>query len=414
VDRQIYVLPKMSKKKDFIFNMLGSLINAGVSVLLLIFVSRIGGEQMAGEFSLAYSTAQMMYTICVFEIRNIQVTDVRREYPFGVIGGFRLITTAAMWIFFAFFCAVKGFSGNTVAVMFILTLYMSALAFSDLFQGNMHLNGYLSLAGMSLAGEVILAFAVFAVLFVITRTLWISAIGMTVAVILWILLFDIPYNRKISVLNLGFDLKTQKNLFLCALPLFLSAFLHQYIFNSPKYAIDGYLSPIEQSCYGYLIMPTSFINLLSLFVFRPQLVSISAMWVNKERSEFIKKATFLFASVLIITVIVLGAGFFFGIPLLEFLYNSNLSGEKTSFMILLAAGGVSAFCTLIYTLMTVMRKQKYSLIAYGVAFVFAMFIPDYLVRMSGIVGAALSYLIEMAVLCAVMMALFIISLKKEK
>ena len=64
----IHKLPQQSQKKNFVFNMLGSLANAFVSLALLVVVSYVAGNAVAGVFSLAYSTAQMMYTICVLEM----------------------------------------------------------------------------------------------------------------------------------------------------------------------------------------------------------------------------------------------------------------------------------------------------------------------------------------------------------
>ena len=92
----VFSLPEKSKKKDFIFNMYGSMAVSFVSVLLLIAVSRLLGEEAAGIFSLSYSTAQMLYTLAAFEVRNIQVTDTKREFDFSDCLTFRLITIFAM------------------------------------------------------------------------------------------------------------------------------------------------------------------------------------------------------------------------------------------------------------------------------------------------------------------------------
>ena len=210
--------------------MIGSLVNAAVSVLLLVVTSHIVGGKAAGIFSLAYSTAQMMYTVSMFEMRNIQVTDAKGEFPFSYVEMFRIITTAAMWVFFAVFCAVRGYDGEKLVVMIALTLYMSLLSFSDLFQGNMHLNGYLSIAGKSLAGQVVLAATVFSVALFLTKKLWISVILMTISVALWIIIYDIPFNNNFDGLKPRFNFTVQKNMFLCALPLFLSSFLHMFQF----------------------------------------------------------------------------------------------------------------------------------------------------------------------------------------
>ena len=81
--RLVFKLPGKSAKKDFIFNMYGSMSVSFVSVILLIAVSHILGEESAGVFSLSYSTAQMLYTLAAFEVRNIQVTDTKGEFEFS-------------------------------------------------------------------------------------------------------------------------------------------------------------------------------------------------------------------------------------------------------------------------------------------------------------------------------------------
>ena len=407
-----YTLPQKSSKKDFIFNMFGSLINAAVSVSLLVVVSWIMGEKSAGMFSLSYSTAQMMYTICLFEMRNIQVTDVKREFGFESIFTFRIITTILMWLFFTVFSLVRGYSGEKFFLMTVLTAYMSLLSFSDLFQGSMHINGYLSLAGISLACEVAGAAISFIITLVITKNLLLSVAMMILVVILWIAFYDIPYSNNFVKITPKFNFVTQKRIFLCALPLFLSSFMHQYIFNSPKYAIDSFLTDVEQSHYGYLVMPVFCINLLSIFVFRPQIVTLSKEWAEKRYVQFKKTITKLYLWVATVTVMVLGVGYLLGIPVLEMLYSTNLSGKRNIFMILLLSGGFSAACTLTLTLLTTMRKQKLCLIAYLITMAFALSVPKLMVASFGLMGAAISYLCEMALLFVVMFALFVLNLKK--
>lgn len=411
----MYKLPQKSEKKNFIFNMLGSLTNAAVSVLLLIVVSNITkSAEISGSFSLAYSTAQMMYTICVFEMRNIQVTDAKREFSFASVSMFRILTIAAMWLFFAIFVTTKGYSGEKLYLMIILTAYMSLMSLSDLFQGNMHLNGYLSLAGKSLACEVALAAAGFTVALIITKKPTIAAGFMIVAAMTWLLLYDIPFSNNFAKIRPKFDFNTQKRIFLYAIPLFLSSFAHQYIFNSPKYAIDSILSETEQSHYGYLVMPVFCINLLSIFVFRPQLITLSKNWAEKQLSAFKKTILKLYVWVVVVTAVALIGGYFLGVPVLEMVYNADLTGKRSMFMVLLFAGGFSAASTLTMTLFTTMRKQKLCLIAYAITFLFALTAPQMMVKTWGIMGAALAYLCEMVLLFTVMFISFVISIKRER
>ena len=406
----VYRLPEKSAKNDFIFNVFGSLMNAAASVILLVVVSYVSGETIAGIFSLAYSTAQMMYTFSVFEMRNIQVTDAKGEYPFEYIGMFRFVTTGSMWIFLAVFCAIEGYKGEKLMAILLLTLYMSLLSISDLFQGNLHLQGYLGLAGKSLACQVFIASVVFAATLFFTNKLWLAITLMTISVAVWIVLYDIPYNNNFNKAKFKFDKSKILSMYLCAFPLFLSSFLHQYIFNSPKYAIDEVLTDVEQSHYGYLVMPVFCINLLSLFVLRPQLVSMSKNWLYGKYKQFIKTTIFFYLWIMVVAFAVIIGGYLLGIPILEWLYKADLSGERLTFMILLAAGTLGAYCSITSTLITVMRKQKYCLIAYCITFFASLFLPKYFVSKFGLQGAAWSYLIEMAILFITMLAIFIFTL----
>lgn len=408
----IYKLPMESQKKNFLFNMLGSLTNATVSFVLLLVVGYSTAD--AGLFSLAFSTAQMMYTICVFEMRNIQVTDAKREFSFGHISMFRLLTIIAMWLFFAAFVFIRGFDKKTILVMIVITLYMTAASISDLFQGNLHRNGYLSIAGRSLACQVAIMAISFTVTIVMTNELLYAAIAMPIAVTIWIFLHDIPFNNNFDKFRPKFEWSAISKMFLCALPLFLSSFLHQYIFNSPKYAIEDMLPKIDQEYYGYLVMPVFAINLLSIFVFRPQLISLSKNWTNGNFTSFKKTTTKLYMWVALVSVLALGGGYLFGIPVLEWIYPVALADKKMVFMVLLLAGGFSAASTLTLTLFTTMRKQALCLIAYGITIVFALIVPDVMTSSFGLMGAALSYLCAMVILFVVMFVIFVINIKGKK
>ena len=87
-----------------------------------------------------------------------------------------------------------------------------------------------------------------------------------------------------------------------------------------------------------------------------------------------------------------------GIPVLELLYNAELSDKKMVFMVLLLSGGFSAASTLTLTLFTTMRKQKLCLVAYTATIIFALIMPTIMTSKLGLMGAALSFLCDMALL----------------
>ena len=109
-----YRLSAKSPKKDFIFNMFGYTAMSLVSVVLLMIVSYIKGEEVAGIFSLSYSTAYMMYTVAMFETRTVQVTDTERNFSLSDFMLFRILTVLLMLTASAAFVIIKGFSPEKI------------------------------------------------------------------------------------------------------------------------------------------------------------------------------------------------------------------------------------------------------------------------------------------------------------
>ena len=161
-------------------------------------------------------------------------------------------------------------------------------------------------------------------------------------------------------------------------------------------------------------MPAAFINLLSLFVFRPQLVSLSENWNNGEKKVFARRVLKLYLWVVAFSVFAVTAGWLLGTQVLGIMYSCDLSAHKLVLTLLLLAGGFSAACTLTLTMLTVMRTQKYALIGYAVTFICSLFIPKLLTASSGLMGAATSYMIEMAILFSTLIIIYVFSFNKEK
>lgn len=380
--------------------MFGSVANSFVSVVLLIVVSRFLSEADAGIFTLAFSTAQMMYTLALFEVRNIQVTDTKGEFSFADCVTFRSLTVLFMILFATGFSILRGFSGVKLAAVLLLCGYMALLAVSEVFQANLHKNGYLSLAGLSLGCEVTVAAVAFSVALVLTKNLLLSILPMLFVVFAWTVFFDLPFSANFAKPKFVFDFKKLKKLFAYTAPLIISVFLNQYSLNCPKYAIDKYLTEVDQSHYGYLVMPAFCINLLSMFVFRPKIVSLSRDWADKAYKKFNKTAFLLYGWVVIATALVLGGGYLLGIPVLNLLYNTHLDEYRNLFMILLLGGGFSAGSSLCIMLVAVTRKQNYAIFGYLVSAAVALILPDLLVKHTGFAGAPVSYLIQNIVLFA--------------
>ena len=85
-------------KKNFIWNIIGSVMNAMLSVVLLMMVTRFAIDKEADIFSIAWAISQLMATIGTFQIRNYQATDVKEVFCFKQYLIFRILTILFMLI----------------------------------------------------------------------------------------------------------------------------------------------------------------------------------------------------------------------------------------------------------------------------------------------------------------------------
>ena len=94
-------------KKNFIWNILGTGINAFNSLFFMIAVTRINGIENAGVFTIGYATACIIYVIGIYAGRIYQVTEpdksiTNKEYIIN-----RIITVALMNILVLAFCLIR-------------------------------------------------------------------------------------------------------------------------------------------------------------------------------------------------------------------------------------------------------------------------------------------------------------------
>lgn len=212
--------------------------------------------------------------------------------------------------------------------------------------------------------------------------------------------------------SISVDRKNLMKLLWFCLPLFLSAFFAFYIGNAPKYSIDAVLSDELQACYGFIAMPVFMIGLLNNFIFNPLIFKMSCLWEDNKIGDFIKRTLIQVVIIGVITTICIGAAWLFGIPVLSWIYNTDLSAYKSELLIMLLGGGFWGLSGLLNIILTIMRRQRTLLIGYGITSALAMLLSDDMVRTYGVMGASVFYTVLMFILCvifAIILAASIIS-----
>lgn len=404
-----------SAKLVFFWNMMGSLCNAASTVVLTMVVTRLTGSSSsdADIFGLALGVAQWLMTVGAFEVRPYQATDVGEKFQFSDYFAARIVSCVLMMAISAIVIFSSGYTQEKGVVVFLLCLFKMIDAFSDVFHGMFQQHERLDLAGKSLAFRVCISTASFTIALALTKQLILSLIVMIVVSVIWVLLYDATKVGRFAQWNWRFSLNTLRKLFVDCLPLFASSFMLNYMLSAPKFSVDSYCGPLQRY-WTIIFMPASVINLFSIFIFRPMLTTLATSWNLKDWHTFGSIVKRVILSLIFLTAAVLAGGYFLGTPVLSWLYGLDLSVYRIELMVVLLGGGISAFSTVLYYLITVMRKQYSLLLGYAIPFLLSFALVPLFVQNWELMGASLSYFSVMAIQALAFLVLFLINYRKEK
>lgn len=401
-------------KQSVFWNMMSSGLNSIVSMLLLWVVTLLNGVSDAGIFSLGFSTSQMMLTIGNYGMRNYQATDVTNKYSIKVYEASRIVTNIIMMVSVLGFVWFEGYYFEKALITILLCLLKVTDAFDDVYGGYYQVKGRLDIAGKIMSIRIGAYVLGFILTLIFTHSLILSClISIIISSIVLIVLIHstkiiIPLEKPSFQWNRIWNLLTE------CFPLCISAFLLIYMGNAPKYAIDTYLTAKDQAYYTYLFMPCFVTNLFVGFALQPLLVRLSKSWVHKEYRKFIKLCGLIFAGALIISTIIIIGGAILGCPILSIVFGVSLSAYTNVLVVLLIGGAFFAFAVIEQVILTVMRRQVYLLIGFGIASVIAMLISGILVKKFALLGAAYAYTISAGALFLVLAFMIFIFLYLEK
>lgn len=160
---------------------------------ILAAFNKLGNEEAAGQFLLAYALVLPLSSLLNFNFRIVYVTDAAADTRFGYFIGSRIICNVALVLI----CSVVGsFFANGVVATYLTVLSMSLAAgiqsHSDLFSGYFQKRHRLDIAAKLNVIKAILNFAVVVFAFYLTRDVVIAVVSLAVSRFISYRVFDIP------------------------------------------------------------------------------------------------------------------------------------------------------------------------------------------------------------------------------
>lgn len=413
---------KPNQQAVYIWNILGSLTNALLSMVSLMIVTRTVTGKEADIFSIAWAISQLMSTIGTFQIRNYQATDVKEVFKFKQYFVFRILTIFIMMVSSIGYVFVKEYDFYKSLIIMIVCGFRAIDSLADIYEGLFQQKERLDLAGKAITFRVVFATVVFGVVLFCAHNLLAAVFSLALSYIIGFIYTDLRYYFGVANLRSECKQKLEFNsfflLFKEGLPLFVNAFLMMAITNEPKMAIDraiecGNMTDGTQTIFSILFMPASVLTLVYI-VFRPMITQMAILWSEKKISKFMKIIYKIGVCLLLIAVVVMIGSAILGIPVLSVIYAIDLSDYRIHLLTFVFGG---CFCTFSYVLdnaLIVIRCQYMLIFSYLVTWIYVKIITNWLVSKFDMLGAAFSYASSMIVFFCFTAFLFLFYLSKAK
>lgn len=401
------------------WNTVAGILLTSQSVLMLIVITRVCDVVAAGVFTIAFAVANLFMNMGLYGMRKFQASDRKGEFAFRDYRASRVASTVAMIVFgfayVAYTSITLGYDAPKTAVIAVMCLFKAVDVFEDVYTGAYQLADRLDVGQRMVSIRQIITLVLFGVCLVATADLLVTMVITTVATAI-VLFVQIRYVRSAyglpDVKRAGSAERTWKLLKQC-FPLFAAAFLLFYIGNAPKYVIDATAGDTMQAYYGYLSMPVFAVNILATFVYNPMVTELTDIWQGGDRAAFLKRFARLAGIVVGITLLCVAAAAVAGVPVLNILYNTDVSAYLLELLILVAGGGFLAIATLANVGITIIRFQIVLVPLYVAMSLVAFAVAQVAVQAAGITGASWAYFATMGVTAAVFSAAFVVGANRK-
>ena len=391
--------------RDYLWNTAASLMSSLAVVIMGVAIVRSGATDsfaraQYGLFTLALAIGQQYQTVGLYEVRTFHVTDVRRRFDFGTYLSTRLLTCLVMVGLIAYHSWTASTKDpypafTVIAAMALLRIFD---AFEDVYYSEFQRSGRLDIAGKACFARIFTTTFLWSGLYWFTQDLLTSTlITFAVTCVVLIVAYGLPA-RGVFPLLPSLNVRGVAGILWECLPLFVAAFLNQYLANAPRFAIHAALGDEELGVFAIIYMPAVAINMLSLFVFRPLLTRMALRWTEGKRGEFfsiVRRGLLTTAGAF---AIVAAVTYMIGPPLLALVFGTDVSGYVGELMVLVLAGALNAASVILYYALATMRRLRAVLAVFVAAGATAYLLAPALTRSLAMMGASLAYAATMGLL----------------
>lgn len=394
-----HTAPRPSLRVNVAWTLVGNLGYALCQWGMLVVLAKLSNPETVGKYALALSIAAPVMMLANLDLRAVQATDTREDYPFTAYLGLRLITTTSALTVIGFILLMTDHDRETVLVIVFVGLAKAAEALSDAYYGMMQQHEQMNFIARSMLIRGGVSLAAMAIAIAVTGSIVAGSAALFACWVANLILFDVRHGRNylrlISVPSFSWRLDPAMLVSLCwlAFPLGIVQLLISLNTNVPRYFINANMGDRELGIYaaiGYLISGVSTGVVAICNASSPRLAR------QFQENDFAAFRTLLLKLILLFAGIgAVGAigALLIGRYALALIYTPDYAGSVDVLVLLSIGFGIMAVVSTLGFGLTAARSFRSQVPLVLIALITTAVLSAVLIPRFGLVGAAVSTVI---------------------
>lgn len=413
----------LTMRRNFSWAFIGNVVYAACQWGMLMVLAKLGSPEMVGQFSLGLAYTAPVFMLTNLQLRDIQVTDAKRQYLFGDYLGLRLVGTGLALLIIVGIIIVAGYRWETSLVILVIGLAKAFESISDVFYALIQQQGRMDRIALSLMIKGPLSLLMLGIGVYLTGSVLWGAAGLAIVWALVLISCDIPSGAlilKVSSLTLQenidtnpsavsllprWHLRTLGQLVWLALPLGFVMMVFSLNTNIPRYFIQYYLGERQLGIFASIAYLMVAGNIVVSALAQSASPRLAKYYVEGNSDAFrtlllklVGIAVLLGGAAILVTVIA-------GREILNLLYTPEYAEHKNLFVWMMAIAGINYVSWFLGEGMTAARylriQMPISILAFGSSSITCF----YLVPISGLRGAVIALtiaaIVQLSISCGV-------------
>lgn len=342
--------------RNLIWNIVGTTVNAFMSLIYQIIVARVNGVADTGSFSVCFAFSLLLYTFSnlgnrVFEVADHDGND---DTYYTLKLGTAVLSLLFVWLFVCF----SGYTPGRAALLFVLVLVRIIESFSDTIYALWQKAERLDLVGMSYVIKNIVSIGAFVLVDILTHSLLLSALGMLVGTVAVYIVFDRTISAKLH--RFKPDRSGRACLQLCRRISYYIAFnfVAMLISNLPKFIADFRYTDSQIGYFSILIMIPTFLTLLGQMIVQSFLTKITVLYRTRNLAQMHRLAVILSGAMAAVGAVICVGAYLLGAPVLKLVYGLDFESFKPDMLTAVCIGIINAMVYIVSAVLTVMGRSR--------------------------------------------------------